>query len=59
MSIIPRWEVMTDEAKALTKSFCLAAGFLLITFWLVRTLIPWIIFGFLAYLSLKCFSRNH
>ncbi len=34
MSLVPRWEVMTNEAKALTKRIAVSALVLLLAFWI-------------------------
>ncbi len=58
MSLIPRWEMMTDDAKALTKAACFGAAILLAAFWLIRALIPWIILCLVAYLGYKWLLRS-
>ena len=49
MSLIPRWEYMTDDAKAMTKRIVLSALVLLLSLWVMRELIPWVIVVLLVY----------
>ena len=41
MSLVPRWQFMTDEAKAMTKCTAVSAGVVLLVLLVFRTLLPW------------------
>ena len=59
MSLVPRWEVMTDEAKALTKRVVLSAVVLLICLSVLRALIGWVIIALLGYGAFKWLSKSN
>jgi len=59
MSLIPRWEYMTDDAKAMTKRVVLSALVLLLSLWVIRALIPWVIVALLGYWVFKWFSKSN
>ena len=48
MFLIPRWEVMIDDAKAMAKRIVLSAFVLLLSRWVIRAVIPWLIFALLV-----------
>ena len=58
MSLVPRWEVMTDEAKAITKRMAVSALVLLLAFWLVRALIPWVIVATCGYWAYRWLAKS-
>jgi len=43
MSLVPRWQFMTDEAKALTKRTAVSAGVVLLVLLVFRALLPWVL----------------
>ena len=49
MAIVPRWQYMTDEAKALTKRVAVSALVVLGATVLLRSLLPWVIVAVLAW----------
>ena len=59
MSLLPRWEVMTDDAKALIKRIGLSALILLLTLWVIRALIPWVIVAVGGYWAFRWLSKNN
>jgi len=59
MSLLPRWEYMTDDAKAMTKRVVLSALVLLLSLWVIRAIIPWVIFALLGYWVFKWLSKNN
>jgi len=59
MSLIPRWEYMTDDAKAMTKRVVLSALVLLLSLWVIRALIPWVIVALLGYWVFKWLSKSN
>jgi len=44
---------MTDDAKAMTKRVVLSALVLLLSLWVIRALIPWVIIALLGYWAFK------
>jgi len=49
MALIPRWQYMTDEAKALTKRAAVSALVLLGAIVLLRSLLPWVVVAVVAW----------
>lgn len=49
MALIPRWQYMTDEAKALTKRVAVSALVLLGAIVLLRSLLPWVVVAVVAW----------
>ena len=43
MSLVPRWQFMTDEAKALAKRTAVTAGVVLLVLLVFRALLPWVL----------------
>ncbi len=58
MSLVPRWEVMTDEAKAITKRIAVSALVLLFALWIVRSLIPWVIVAICGYWAYRWLAKG-
>ncbi len=49
MALVPHWQYMTDEAKALTKRVAVSALVVLGAIVLLRSLLPWVIVAVLAW----------
>jgi len=49
MALLPRWNLMTSKAKALTRSLIVSLGLLIASFWLLRILIPWVLIALAVY----------
>ena len=49
MPLVPRWKVMTDEAKALTRRVAVSALVVIGALVLLRALLPWVIVGVIAW----------
>ena len=58
MSLVPRWEVMTNEAKALTKRIAVSVLVLLLAFWIVKALIPWVIVAICGYWAYRWLTKR-
>lgn len=43
MSLIPRWHLMTDQAKALAKRTAVSALVVLLVLLIFRALLPWVL----------------
>jgi hypothetical protein len=57
VSLIPRWQFMTDEAKALTRRAAASAAVALVALLLFRALLPWVLLGLIAWWAWKAISR--
>ncbi len=57
VSLIPRWQFMTDEAKALTKRTAVSAVVVLAVLLLFRALLPWVVLGLIAWWIWKAISK--
>ena len=57
MAIVPRWQYMTDEAKALTKRVAVSALVVLGAIVLLRSLLPWVIVAVLAWWNWRAVRR--
>lgn len=58
MAVIPRWQMMTDEAKALTKRVAVSALVLLLAVVLLRSLLPWVILAMVVWWIWKAVQRR-
>jgi len=43
MALVPRWQYMTDESKALAKRLAISGTVLVISLIVVRALLPWVL----------------
>lgn len=57
MSLIPRWRLMTDEAKALTKRTAVSALVVLAVLLVFRALLPWVLVALVAWWAWKAVSK--
>ncbi len=57
MALIPRWQYMTDEAKALTKRVAVSALVLLGAIVLLRSLLPWVVVAVVAWWIWRALRR--
>ena len=58
MALLPRWQYMTPEAKAGFRKGALTVGLILLGWMLLRSLLPWIILGLLAWLLWSALNRS-
>jgi hypothetical protein len=58
MALIPRWQMMTDEAKALTKRVAVSALVVLLAVVLLRSLLPWVILAMVVWWIWKAVQRR-
>jgi hypothetical protein len=49
MALIPRWHLMTDEAKALTKRTAISALVVMLVLLVFRALVPWVVVAVVAW----------
>jgi hypothetical protein len=57
MAMVPRWHLMTDEAKALAKRSAVTALVLLLVLVFFRALVPWALVLLAAWWIWKALSR--
>ncbi|MFM2172492.1 MAG: hypothetical protein RLZZ54_419 [Cyanobacteriota bacterium] len=57
MALIPRWQYMTDEAKALTKRVAVSALVVLGAIVLLRSLLPWVVVAVVAWWIWRALRR--
>ena len=43
MPLLPRWQYMTEESKALTRKVAVSALVVVVALLLVRALLPWVL----------------
>ena len=43
MPLLPRWQYMTEESKALTRRVAISTGVVVLALLLVRALLPWVL----------------
>jgi hypothetical protein len=57
MSLVPRWQFMTDEAKALTKRTAVTAGVVLFVLLVFRALLPWALLAVVGWWIWRAISK--
>jgi len=57
MSLIPRWHLMTDEAKALTKRTAVSALVVLLVLMVFRALVPWVLVALVGWWVWRAVSK--
>jgi len=58
MPLLPRWHLMTDEAKALTKRTAVSALVVFLVLLVFRALVPWVLVAVVAWWIWKAVSRQ-
>ena len=54
MSLLPRWQFMTDESKALVTRTAISVGVVVLAALALRTLLPWVVLVVLLWLVGSC-----
>ena len=49
MSLIPRWQYMTDESKALVKRGAISLLIVFVAVIVLRALLPWVLLGVIVW----------
>jgi hypothetical protein len=49
MTLLPRWHLMTDEAKAIVKRTAISALLILLVVLIFRALVPWVVLALVAW----------
>jgi len=57
MPLLPRWHLMTDEAKALTKRTAVSTLVVLLVLLVFRALVPWVLVAVVGWWILKTISK--
>jgi hypothetical protein len=57
MFLVPGWQFMTDEAKALTKRTAVSVGVVLLVLLVFRALLPWVLLAVVGWWIWRVFSR--
>ncbi|QPN65210.1 hypothetical protein [Synechococcus sp. CBW1004] len=57
VSLIPRWQFMTDEAKALARRTAVSALLVVAVLLLFRALLPWVVLALVAWWIWKAVTR--
>jgi hypothetical protein len=57
VSLIPRWQFMTDEAKALARRTAVSAAVVVAVLLLFRALLPWVVLGLIGWWIWKAISK--
>ena len=58
MALIPRWQYMTDDAKAVTKRVAVSALAVIGALVLLRALLPWVILAVVLWWIWKAIARS-
>ena len=58
MSLIPRWQYMTDESKALVKRGVLSLLVVFIAVVVLRALLPWVLLAVIAWFVWSWVARR-
>lgn len=57
VSLLPRWQFMTDEAKALARRTAVSALVVVAVLLLFRALLPWVLLALVAWWIWKALTR--
>ena len=57
MSLIPRWQYMTDESKALVKRTAVSVVVLFLAALLLRALLPWVLLALILWFGWSWMRR--
>jgi hypothetical protein len=57
VALLPRWQFMTDEAKALVQRTAVSALVVVAAGLLFRALLPWVVLGLIAWWIWKAITR--
>jgi len=57
MPLLPRWHLMTDEAKALTKRTAVSALVVLLVLMVFRAMVPWVLVAVVVWWIWRAVSK--
>lgn len=49
MSLVPRWRLMTEESKALTRRTAITAGVVMLVLLVFRAFLPWVLLALVGW----------
>ena len=58
MPLLPRWQYMTDQSKALITRSVISVGVLLLAVLVLRTLVPWVLLALILWLVWQVMARR-
>ena len=58
MALLPRWQYMTEESKALVKRAAVSVLVLFVAAILLRALLPWVLLALIVWLAWSWISRR-
>ena len=58
MPLLPRWQYMTDQSKALVTRSVISVGVLLLAALLLRALVPWVLLALILWLVWQVMARR-
>jgi len=58
MPLLPRWQYMTDQSKALITRSVISVGVLLLAVLVLRTLVPWGLLALILWLVWQVMARR-
>jgi len=57
MPLLPRWQYMTDQSKALVTRSVISVGVLLLAALVLRALVPWVLLALIVWLVWQVMAR--
>ena len=58
MPLLPRWQYMTDQSKALVTKTTIGVGVVLVAALLLRSLLPWVVLVLILWFGWQLFARR-
>lgn len=58
MPLLPRWQFMTEQSKALVKRTAISVGVVVLVALILRPLLPWVMLVLLLWLAWKLLGRR-
>ena len=58
MPLLPRWQYMTDQSKALVTRSVISVGVLLLAVLVLRALVPWVLLALILWLVWQVMARR-
>lgn len=58
MPLLPRWQYMTDQSKALVTRSVISVGVLLLAVLVLRALVPWVLLALIVWLVWQVMARR-
>ena len=58
MPLLPRWQFMTEQSKALVKRTAISVGVVVLVALILRSLLPWVMLVLLLWLAWNLLGRR-